>query len=83
MKTALIGSEADDGAVAAWSWTDERGGVALIEWDVDGTFEPAPKTRMIAKPIQSRGIEKPKVTRAIRVSPGQREFVVPKEGRKP
>jgi len=83
MKTALIGSEADAGDVAVWSWTDERGGVALIEWDVDGTFEPAPKTRMIAKSIQSRGIEKPKVMRAVRVQPGRREVVVPKEGRKP
>lgn len=83
MKPALVGSEADDGAVAAWSWTNERGDAVLIEWDVDGTFEPAPKTRMIAKPIQSRGIEKPKVPRAVRVSPERREVVVPKEGRKP
>lgn len=83
MKSALIGSETDDGETVVWSWTSESGDTALIEWDVDGAFEAAPKPRMTARPIQSRGVEKPKVSRTVHVMPGQRELVVSKEGRKP
>jgi hypothetical protein len=83
MKTALIGSEADDGESVVWSWTSERGDTALIEWDIAGAFEPAPKVRRAVKPAQSRSIEKPKAPRAVHIASEQREVVVPKEGRKP
>lgn len=80
-KAHLIATEDEVNPVVAWSWTNIYGGRSLIEWDVTGTFEPAPSIRTTVRTDGDRTVVKPFDARRVVSASEDRSIAVPREDR--
>ena len=80
-KAHLIATEDEVDQVVAWSWTNIYGGRSLIEWDVTGTFEPAPAIRTTARNDGDRALVKSAAPRRVVSASEDRSIAVPREDR--
>jgi hypothetical protein len=79
--THLIATEDEADPVICWAWTNAYGGRSLIEWDVTGTFDPAPAIRTASRNDGDRTLVKPAAARRIVSASEDRSIAVPREDR--
>ena len=80
-KTRLIATEDEGAPVICWAWTNVYGGQYLVEWDVGGTFDPAPAIRTASRNDGDRTLVKPAAERRVVSASEDRSIAVPREDR--